>query len=81
MCIRDSLYVVLRLFLHQRLEQAGDVGFGVGFAVIGMSLFGMGIALGLTPLGGQLGSNVPVAFAEILPWGLEQPVGPLFDTT
>ena len=75
------LYVVLRLFLHQRLEQAGDVGFGVGFAVIGMSLFGMGIALGLTPLGGQLGSNVPVAFAEILPWGLEQPVGPLFDTT
>ena len=74
------LYVVLRLVLNQKLEQAGDVGFGVGFAVIGMSLFGMGIALGLTPLGGQLGSNVPVAFAEILPWGLNHTIGPLFDT-
>ena len=74
------LYVVLRLVLNQKLEQAGDVGFGVGFAVIGMSLFGMGIAVGLTPLGGQLGSNVPVAFAEILPWGLNHTIGPLFDT-
>ena len=74
------LYVVLRLVLNQKLEQAGDVGFGIGFAVIGMSLFGMGIALGLTPLGGQLGSNVPVAFAEILPWGLNHTIGPLFDT-
>lgn len=43
-----------------------------------MSLFGLGIALGLTPLGGQLGSNVPVAFAEILPWGLHHIEGPLF---
>ena len=74
------LYIVLRLFLRQRLEQASDVGFGVAFAVIGMSLFGAGIALGLTPLGGQLGSNVPVAFAQIVPWGLERTVGPLFDS-
>ena len=74
------LYVVLRLVLRQRLNQAGDVGFGVVFALAGMSLFGLGIALGLTPLGGQLGSNIPVAFAEIVPWGLDSRVGPLFET-
>ncbi len=73
------LYVVLRLVLRQRLGPRNDVGIGVTFAVAGMSLFGLGIALGLTPLGGQLGSNVPVAFAEILPWGLDHVEGPLFD--
>jgi len=73
------LYIVLRMVLKQRLAQPGDVGIGVTFALVGMALFGLGIALGLTPLGGQLGSNVPVAFAEILPWGLDHVEGPLFD--
>jgi len=72
------LYVVLRLLLRQRLDRATDVGIGVGFAFVGMSLFGLGIALGLTPLGGQLGSNVPLTFAQILPWGLDVAEGPLF---
>lgn len=72
------LYVVLRILLRQRLERATDVGIGVGFAFVGMSLFGLGIALGLTPLGGQLGSNVPLTFAQILPWGLDVAEGPLF---
>ncbi len=73
------LYVVLRLVLRQKLAPQSDVGVGVIFAFTGMTLFGLGIALGLTPLGGQLGSNVPVAFAEILPWGLDHVEGPLFD--
>lgn len=73
------LYVVLRL-LRQRLTQNADVAFGVGFALVGMCLFGLGITLGLTPLGSQLGSNVPVAFANITPWGLAHPEGPLFDS-
>ena len=72
------LYIVLRLVLRQRLAPRNDVGIGVLFAFAGMTLFGLGIALGLTPLGGQLGSNVPVAFAEILPWGLDHVEGPLF---
>lgn len=73
------LYIVLRLVLRQKLAPQSDVGVGVIFAFAGMTLFGLGIALGLTPLGGQLGSNVPVAFAEILPWGLDHVEGPLFD--
>lgn len=73
------LYIVLRMVLRQRLEQSTDVGIGVGFALLGMALFGLGIALGLTPLGGQLGSNIPITFAEITPWGLDHVEGPFFD--
>lgn len=74
------LYIVLRLVLRQRLDDNQDVGIGVAFALIGMALFGLGIALGLTPLGGQLGSNIPLAFAEIVPWGMETTEQPLFET-
>ena len=72
------LYFVLRMILKQRLEKGNDVGVGITFALIGMAIFSLGIALGLTPLGGQLGSNVPLAFAEIVPWGFEHTEGPLF---
>ena len=72
------LFVVLRFVLKQRVNENSDIGPGITFALIGMTLFGLGIALGLTPLGAQLGSNVPVAFAEIVPWGLDHVEGPLF---
>ncbi|MGH1537414.1 MAG: DUF1538 domain-containing protein [Gammaproteobacteria bacterium] len=72
------LYFVLRLVLKQRLDKGNDVGIGVTFALVGMALFSLGIALGLTPLGGQLGSNIPLAFAEIIPWGFDHVEGPLF---
>ncbi len=72
------LYIVLRM-LGQSLGKDSDVGVGVTFAFLGMGLFGLGIALGLTPLGGQLGSNVPLAFAEIVPWGSGYAEGPLLD--
>ncbi|MEM7282637.1 MAG: DUF1538 domain-containing protein [Pseudomonadota bacterium] len=73
------LYVVLRLVLNQRLRKDSDVDIGVVFALIGMALFGLGIALGLTPLGAQLGSNVPITFAEITPYGSEFIEGPIFE--
>ncbi len=72
------LYFVLRMVLKQRLDPRNDVGIGIAFAFVGMALFGLGIAIGLTPLGAQLGSNVPIAFAEIVPWGLDHIEGPLF---
>lgn len=73
------LYLVLRMALKQKLDPQNDVGIGITFAFIGMTLFGLGIAIGLTPLGAQLGSNVPIAFAEIVPWGLSHIEGPLFE--
>ena len=75
------LYLVLRIVVRQRLRYSQDVGIGVAFALGGMMLFGLGIALGLTPLGGQLGSNIPASFATIVPWGGFTKVGPLFDGT
>lgn len=65
------LFVVLRVVLRQRLTRDSDVSIGVAFALGGMLLFGLGITLGLTPLGGQLGSNIPLSFAPIVPWGGE----------
>ena len=53
---------------------------GVSFALIGMTLFGLGISMGLTPLGGQLGSNVPSTFAEITIWNSATSAGPLFSS-
>ncbi|MDX1733329.1 MAG: DUF1538 domain-containing protein [Halioglobus sp.] len=74
----NFLDLVLRMVLKQNLDPQNDVGVGITFAFIGMALFGLGIAIGLTPLGAQLGSNVPIAFAEIVPWGLDNIEGPLF---
>ncbi len=72
------LFVVLYVVLRNRLTHFTDVAIGISFAVVGMALFSLGIALGLTPLGGQLGSNVPLAFAAGVPWGLDTASGPLF---
>ncbi|MEM8684851.1 MAG: DUF1538 domain-containing protein [Pseudomonadota bacterium] len=72
------LFFVLRMVLKQRLNRDSDVGTGIAFALFGMGLFGLGITLGLTPLGGQLGSNIPLAFTSIIPWGQDFAEAPLF---
>ena len=71
-------YLVLRFMLKHRLEHESDVFVGIGFALIGMCLFSLGITIGLTPLGTQLGNNVPLTFAQIVPLGLSHLEGPLF---
>lgn len=74
------LFFVQRFLLKQPLHRVEELRVGILFAVVGMSLFGLGIALGLMPLGGQLGGNVPVSFAEITPWGMKYAEGPLFES-
>ncbi|MEM9403812.1 MAG: DUF1538 domain-containing protein [Pseudomonadota bacterium] len=74
------LFFVLRMVLKQRLGRDSDVGTGIAFALFGMGLFGLGITLGLTPLGGQLGSNIPLAFTSIVPWGQSFAESALFDS-
>ncbi len=74
------LFLTLRVILKERVRQADEISVGVVFAVAGMTLFGLGITLGLTPLGGQLGFNIPASFAEITPWRMEAgSIGPLFN--
>ena len=72
------LFITLKL-LREKVSHADEISAGIAFAVIGMALFGLGIVLGLTPLGEQLGGNVPSAFSSIVPWGLTGYSGPLFD--
>jgi hypothetical protein len=73
------LLVTLLVVLRERLRKGDEIALGVAFAVVGMALFGLGLTLGLTPLGIQLGSNIPVTFANIVPWGMSEAARPLFE--
>src|SRR3990167_4201418 len=44
------LFVMLRFVLREKVPHADEISVGIGFAVIGMAVFGIGISLGLTPL-------------------------------
>ena len=55
-----------------------ELWIGIICAIVGMTLFNLGISLGLTPLGEQLGGNVVSSFAAIEPWASEGYVDPMF---
>lgn len=57
------LYVVQRFVLKEEVRQASQIVLGIGFALIGLFLFTVGLGWGLIPLGEQVGGNVPSAFA------------------
>jgi hypothetical protein len=73
------LLLTLLIVLKERLRKSDEIMLGIAFSVVGMTLFGLGLTVGLTPLGTQLGSNIPVTFASITPWGMSQTVPPLFE--
>ena len=75
------LFFTLRLVVGESLRNRNEVLIGVGFSIIGMTLFALGITLGLSPLGTQLGSNVPATFASLTPWGMSGTEGPIFEST
>jgi len=74
------LFLTLLIVLRERLRKGDEIVLGVIFSLVGMALFGLGLTLGLTPLGTQLGSNIPVTFTAIVPWGMSGLVPPLFET-
>lgn len=65
-----SLWLILKLNA-ERFRIESEIYTGITFAVVGMTLFMLGLSLGLTPLGSQLGGNIPTAFASLTPWGAE----------
>jgi len=73
------LFLTLLIVLRERLRKGDEIAIGVVFAMVGMALFVLGLTLGLTPLGTQLGTNIPATFAPIIPWGESSPVPPIFD--
>jgi Protein of unknown function (DUF1538) len=58
-------FLVLWFVLRERIARLSELLLGVGFAVVGMAIFSMGIELGLSRLGGQVGEKLPVAFKSI----------------
>ncbi|MGC1510485.1 DUF1538 domain-containing protein [Ketobacter sp.] len=74
------LFVSLKLVLKDKVKNADEIALGIGFSVLGMGLFLCGILIGLTPLGTQLGSNVPSTFTAIVPWGMNGSEGPIFES-
>jgi hypothetical protein len=70
----------LMIGLRQNPKHLDELLIGVVCALIGMTLFGLGIAIGLTPLGDQLGSNIVSAFKAMVPWEFQRGIkAPLID--
>ena len=72
------LIISLKLVLRDKIRNIDEIVIGIGFSIAGMSLFLCGILIGLSPLGSQLGNNVPATFSHITPYGMSTTVGPLF---
>ena len=59
------LLLVLFLILRDKLPQPDEIFLGIGFALVGMGIFNIGIEIGLSRLGGQVGGNLPSSFSSI----------------
>lgn len=59
------LIFVLVLVLREKLPRADEILLGVFFATLGMGVFNIGIELGLTKLGNQVGGKLPASFTSI----------------
>ena len=57
------LLIVLVLFLKEKIRFKDEIAIGVIFTLIGMILLTSGIRLGLASLGGEVGGELPRAFA------------------
>ena len=59
------LILVLVLIIRERLPRPDEILLGIMFAIIGMGVFNIGIELGLTKLGNQVGGKLPASFTAI----------------
>lgn len=56
------LYVFLRLVLKEQAIRPAQLVLGLAFAVLGLFLFNLGLAVGLGELGNQVGHRLPATF-------------------
>ena len=59
------LIIVLIVVLRERLQRPDEIIMGILFAVLGMGIFNVGIELGLTRIGNQVGGKLPSSFTTI----------------
>ena len=68
------LFVVLRLVLKEKLDNQGEIFYGIGLTIIGMCIFNLGLTYGLDKLGANAGTLLPTAFMEVS----GEPASPLY---
>lgn len=59
------LFLVYVVFVREPLDQPKILLVGIGFAVVGMVIFNLGLTYGLSKLGAQAGGYLPGSFAAI----------------
>jgi hypothetical protein len=59
------LLLVFIIFIREKLGRRDEIFLGILLAVIGMSLFNIGIETGLSKLGNGVGKNIPSSFTKI----------------
>ena len=59
------MLIVLLVIVRERLPNPDEIFLGIFIAVLGMGLFGGGIELGLSNMGRQVGSNLPVLYQSL----------------
>ncbi|MDY0200539.1 MAG: DUF1538 domain-containing protein [Bacteroidales bacterium] len=74
------LLLVLLVFLREKLRYKDEFMLGIAFTLVGMILLTSGIRLGLGPLGGQVGAQLPRAFSKEAKFIDSKMIAP-FDTT
>jgi len=74
------LIIVLLGFLREKLRYKDEVALGIIFTLVGMTLLTAGIRLGLATLGGEVGGQLPRAFAREEKF-IDRMVIPNFDKT
>ena len=74
------LLIVLLLLLREKLRYKDEFILGIVFTLVGMILLTSGIRLGLGPLGGQVGGELPRAFSKEAKFIDSKMITP-FDTT
>ena len=68
------LFIVLKLVLKEKLDNQGEIFYGIALTIIGMCIFNLGLTYGLSKLGANAGTLVPTAFMEVS----GEPASPLY---
>ena len=62
----SALLILVLFLLRERLPQTDEIFLGIFLAFLGMGIFNVGIELGLTKLGDQVGGKLPASFKTIM---------------
>jgi hypothetical protein len=68
------LFFIFKVVLREKLENQGEIIYGISLAIIGMCIFNLGLTYGLSKLGANAGGLVPTAFMEVS----GQPASPIY---